>query len=30
MEKKETVVDAAKIPLFGEASGGQLRFLNEN
>jgi ribonucleoside-diphosphate reductase alpha chain len=30
MEKKETVVDAAKIPLFGEASGGQLSFLKEN
>ena len=30
MEKKENVVDAAKIPLFGEASGGQLSFLKEN
>ena len=30
MEKKETTVDAAKIPLFGEDAGGQLSFLKEN
>jgi ribonucleoside-diphosphate reductase alpha chain len=30
MEKKETQPDAARIPLFGDDSGGQLSFLKEN
>lgn len=30
MEKKDVVADAAKIPLYGEESGGQLSFLKEN
>jgi ribonucleoside-diphosphate reductase alpha chain len=30
MEEKESAADAAKIPLYGQASGGQLSFLKEH